>query len=79
MSAVATLKTARPVDQAALRRRIELAIDQALDATSRLIAFLDDLDGDAEAEDDGSAEPMLAALVTGAAQIRWTGFEGEAA
>ncbi len=69
----------RPIDRAALRRRVELAIEQALDATARLIAFLDDIEGDPEAEDDGIAEPRLAALVTGDAQIRWAGFDGEAA
>ncbi|CAO4179475.1 hypothetical protein EEDFHM_03526 [Methylorubrum populi] len=79
MSAVVPLIVRRPVDRAALRRRVELAIDQALDATARLIVFLDDLDGDADVEDDGIAEPMLAALVTGDAQIRWAGFDGEAA
>ncbi|KQO88232.1 hypothetical protein ASF33_21950 [Methylobacterium sp. Leaf92] len=65
--------------RASLRRSIEIAIEQALDATAPLIAFLDDLDGDAEAEDDGLAEPMLAALITGDAQTRWAGFAGEAA
>ncbi|EHP78309.1 hypothetical protein [Methylorubrum extorquens] len=65
--------------RASLRRSVEIAIEQALDATARLIAFLDDLDGDAEAEDDGLAEPMLAALITGDAQTRWAGFAGEAA
>lgn len=79
VSAVVPLITQRPVDRAALRRHVERAIEQALDATARLIAFLDDIDGDAEAEDDGLAEPPLAALITGDAQIRWAGFEGEAA
>lgn len=79
VSAVVPLIPQRPVDRAALRRRVELAIEQALETTSRLIAFLDDIDGDAEAEDDGTVEPMLAALVTGDSQIRWAGFEGEEA
>lgn len=79
VSAVVPLITQRPVDRAALRRRFELAIEQALDAAARLIALLDDLDGDADAEDDGLAEPTLAALIAGDAQIRWAGFEGEAA
>ncbi|MBB2961194.1 hypothetical protein [Methylobacterium sp. R2-1] len=79
MSAVVPLVTQRPVDRTALRRRVELAIEQALDATARLIAFLDVLDGDADAEDDDTAEPTLAALITGDAQIRWAGFDGEAA
>lgn len=65
--------------RASLRRSVEIAIEQAFDVTARLIAFLDDLDGDAEVEDDRLAEPTLAALITGDAQIRWAGFEGEAA
>ncbi|MDV2986367.1 UNVERIFIED_CONTAM: hypothetical protein Q9R58_18775 [Methylobacteriaceae bacterium AG10] len=79
MSSVVPLIPRRSVDQAALRRRVELALEQALDATARLIAFLDDIDGDAEAEDDGAAEPTLASLIAGDAQNRWAGFEGEAA
>lgn len=79
MAEICILNLARPVDRATLRRRVELAIEQALDVTARLIAFLDDLDGDAEAEDDGIAEPTLAALITGDAQIRWAGLDGEAA
>ncbi|MEH3118872.1 MAG: hypothetical protein PGN25_15105 [Methylorubrum populi] len=79
VSAVVPLIVPRPVDRAALRRRVELAIEQALDAAACLIAFLDDIDGDADAEDDGTAEPRLAALIAGDAQIRWAGFEGEAA
>ncbi|GAA0252278.1 hypothetical protein LNAOJCKE_4785 [Methylorubrum aminovorans] len=79
MTEICILNFARPVDRAALRRRVELAIEQAVDITARLIAFLDDLDGDVEAEDDGIAEPTLAALITGDTQIRWAGFEGEAA
>jgi hypothetical protein len=76
---ICILNFARPVDRAAFRRRVELAIEQALALTARLIAFLDDLDGDADTEDDGAAEPTLAALITGDAQIRRAGFEGEAA
>lgn len=62
-----------------LRNRIERALEEALDTAARLIAYLDDLDGDPDAEDDGTAEPVLAALVTGDAQTRWAGFEGGAA
>lgn len=69
----------QPPGRAALRRRIERALQDALDAASLLVAYLDVLDGDPDAEDDGTAEPALAALVTGDAQIRWTGFEGGAA
>lgn len=79
MAQVCILHPTRPVDRATLRRRVELAIEQALDSASRLIAFLDDLDGDVEAEDDGIAEPSLAAMVVTDAQIRWAGYEGEAA
>ena len=66
-------------DRAGLRRSVETAIEQALDAAAHLIAFLDDLDGNAETEDDGTAELRLAALITGDAQTRWAGFAGEAA
>lgn len=79
MAEIRTLYFATLDQRASLRRHIETAIEQALDATARLIAFLDDLDGDADAEDDGLAEPTLAALIAGDAQIRWAGFEGEAA
>jgi len=65
--------------RASLRRSVELAIERALDATARLIAFLGDLDGDAEAENDGVVEPTLAAPITSDAQARWAGFAGEAA
>ncbi|MFY9292723.1 MAG: hypothetical protein WAP03_18815 [Methylorubrum rhodinum] len=78
MSALVSLSACRP-DQSGLRHRIERALEEALDTAARLIAFLDDLDGDPDTEDDGTAEPALAALVTGDAQIRWAGFEGDAA
>ncbi|UMY16637.1 hypothetical protein MMB17_18410 [Methylobacterium organophilum] len=79
MSNVVSLISQRPVNRAALRRRIEMSIEQALDAAARLIAYLDDLDGEAEAEDDGTAEPAMAAMVAADAQIRWAGYEGGAA
>lgn len=78
MSAVLAVSPRRP-DQSGLRHRIERALEEALDTAARLIAFLDDLDGDPDTEDDGTAEPTLAALVTSDTQTRWAGFEGGAA
>lgn len=66
----------RPADpNALLRRRITASLEAALDAVDRLVLLLDDLDGDPDAEDDGSAEPELAALVDEGAQSRWAGFD----
>lgn len=79
MADICTLHSLQINDGIALRRRVELAVEQTLEATARLIAILDSLDGDGDAEDDGTAEPVLAALITGDAQIRWAGFDGEAA
>lgn len=73
------LSPPRPDQLATLRCRVERALQDALDAAALLVAFLDDLDGDADLEDDGTAEPALAALVTGEAQARWAGYEGVAA
>lgn len=79
MADICTLHSLQLNDGTSLRRRVELAVEQTLEATARLIAILDSLDGDGDAEDDGIAEPVLAALITGDAQIRWAGFDGEAA
>nr|WP_137830872.1 hypothetical protein [Methylobacterium sp. L1A1] len=75
MASVLALSAVRPDGRAARRHRIERAADLALDVAVRLIAHLDALDGDPEAEDDGTAEPDLAALVADGAQLRWAGLD----
>ena len=75
MSAVLALPAVRPEGRAARRHRIERAADLALDVAARLIAYLDALDADPDGEDDGTAEPDLAALVADGAQFRWAGFD----
>ena len=50
-----------PLAGAALRASLEEAAQTALDAADRIIAVLDSLDGDADLEDGGDAEPSLAA------------------
>ena len=47
--------------QAETRRVIEEAAQAALDTADNLLAILDRMDGDADAEDGGDAEPALAA------------------
>ena len=73
----------RTVEAAYLRRdlrvQIERAIEAALDLADSLMAQLDAIDGDADHEDDGTAEPLMAALVTGSHDLRWCGYEGAAA
>jgi hypothetical protein len=50
-----------PLAGAALRASLEEAAQTALDAADRIIAVLDRMDGDADHEDGGDAEPSLAA------------------
>ncbi|MCJ2097455.1 hypothetical protein [Methylobacterium sp. E-046] len=50
-----------PLAGAALRASLEEAAQIAVDAADRIIAVLDSLDGDANDEDGGDAEPSLAA------------------
>ena len=50
-----------PLTGAALRASLEEAAQTALDAADRIIAVLDRMDGDADHEDSGDAEPSLAA------------------
>jgi hypothetical protein len=50
-----------PLSGADLRASLEEAAQTALDAADRIIAVLDRLDGDADHEDNGDAEPSLAA------------------
>ena len=71
-------------DRARFRAQTEAAIHALLDLAHAAMAVLDRLDGDpdfepdAESEDDGIAEPMMAALVT-VSGLRWCGFDGGAA
>ena len=57
----ATLEALRPLAGADLRASLEEAAQTALDAADRIIAVLDRMDGDADHEDNGDAEPSLAA------------------
>ncbi|MCJ2061757.1 hypothetical protein MKK63_03430 [Methylobacterium sp. J-088] len=50
-----------PLTGPALRASLEEAAQIALDAADRIIAVLDHLDGDADLEGGGDAEPSLAA------------------
>ena len=47
--------------EAEIRARLGEALQTALDAADHIIAVLDRMDGDADAEDGGDAEPALAA------------------
>ena len=47
--------------QASIRAQLEEAAQVALNTADRIIAVLDHLDGDADLEDSGDAEPSLAA------------------
>ncbi|WP_264051695.1 hypothetical protein [Methylobacterium flocculans] len=70
----------RPVAAAALpalcpaeiRRQIEAAAQSALDAADRLIALLDQIEGDTDREDGADAEPSLGAPENHhASQVVW--------
>ncbi|TXM93540.1 hypothetical protein FV222_22230 [Methylobacterium sp. WL103] len=50
-----------PMGEAEIRTRLGEALQTALDAADHIIAVLDRMDGDADAEDGGDAEPALAA------------------
>jgi hypothetical protein len=61
-----------PLAGAALRASLEEAAQTALDAADRIIAVLDRMDGDADHEDSGDAEPSLAAPENHhASQVTW--------
>ncbi|MCJ2102392.1 hypothetical protein [Methylobacterium sp. E-046] len=61
-----------PLAGAALRASLEEAAQTALDAADRIIAVLDRMDGDADHEDGGDAEPSLAAPEnTTGSQVVW--------
>lgn len=80
---VSTSSIASPFDRSRFRTQVEAAAQACLDMAHGCFAVLDRLDGDADfepdadGEDDGTAEPVMAALVT-IAGIRWTGFDGGA-
>lgn len=53
------------------RARIEGALALALDAVDHLVAALDEIDGDADAEDGGDAEPSPGAPEGRISQVVW--------
>lgn len=61
-----------PLSDAELRVHLEDAAQTALDAADRIIAVLNRMDGDADAEDGSDAEPSLAAPENHhGAQVTW--------
>ncbi|TXM92673.1 hypothetical protein FV222_23135 [Methylobacterium sp. WL103] len=73
-----------PMGEAEIRTRLGEALQTALDAADHIIAVLDRMDGDIDAEDGGDAEPALAAPEnTHGSQVVWlrnndSGREAEA-
>lgn len=61
----------KPAAAVDVRAAIEDAAQAALDTADRLIALLDDMDGDPDREDGGDAEPSLGAPDGHASQIVW--------
>ena len=57
--------------QAAFREQIEVAAQAALDTADKLIAILNEMDGDPDLEDGADAEPSLGAPEGHASQIVW--------
>lgn len=65
-------KTRSPIDHVEIRRLIEEAAHHAYDTAERLIAILDQMDGDPDREDGFDAEPSLGAPENHhASQIIW--------
>lgn len=66
-----------PLTGADLRASLEEAAQTALDVADRIIAVLDHMDGDADHEDGGDAEPFLAAPenVTGSQVVYMRGSD----
>ena len=60
-----------PPSSAETRTMIEEAAVVALDTAERLLAILDALDGDADQEDGGDAEPSLGAPEGHDRQVPW--------
>lgn len=61
----------QPPTQIDMRHQIEEAAQAALDTAERLIAILDQMDGDPDREDGGDAEPSLGAPEGHASQVTW--------
>jgi len=61
----------RPVPAIAFREQIEVAAQTALDAADKLIAILNEMDGDLDLEDGADDEPSLGAPEGHVSQIVW--------
>nr|WP_210344611.1 hypothetical protein [Methylobacterium ajmalii] len=57
--------------QAAFREQIEVAAQAALDTADKLIAILNEMDGDPDLEDGADDEPSLGAPEGHASQVVW--------
>ncbi|TNC05526.1 hypothetical protein FF100_35575 [Methylobacterium terricola] len=66
-----TKPSRQPDTQAAFREQIEVAAQAALDTADKLIAILNEMDGDPDLEDGADAEPSLGAPEGYASQIVW--------
>lgn len=53
------------------REEFERLAELALDIVDRIVALLDEADGDADLEPDADREPSLAAPIGGPCQIVW--------
>ncbi|MCJ2047980.1 hypothetical protein MKK58_26080 [Methylobacterium sp. J-078] len=53
------------------REEFERLADLALDVVDRIVAILDEIDGDSDLEPDADAEPSLAAPIGGPSQRLW--------
>ena len=53
------------------REEFERLAELALDVVDRIVALLDEQDGDPDAEESGDAEPSLAAPIGGPCQLVW--------
>lgn len=53
------------------REEFERLAELALDIVDRIVALLDDADGDQDAEDGGESEPSLASPAGGPCQLIW--------
>ena len=66
-----TVLAPRAAGPAEVRRAIEFALERTMDATDRLLALLDSLDGDPDFEPDGDDEPSLGAPIGAECQVPW--------
>jgi hypothetical protein len=72
MSNIITFPSCQPAAATTLlREQIEAAAQAALDAADRLIALLDDMDGNPDDEDGADDEPTLGAPEGVASQVVW--------